>query len=80
MTKPIEPPRMPAPVEPEIFEDADGQAVQPIEQTDKMGPVFDALYEGECSGCGGPIDRGDQIRADRQGGWVQVGPCEELFR
>ena len=65
--------------EPDLFEDAGGIELEPIEQKG-MGPAFPAEYDGECSGCGGPIDRGDQIRADGQGGWVQVGPCEELFR
>lgn len=66
--------------EPEVLIEDAGVELEPIEQTGKMGPVFPALYDGECSGCGGEIMEGQQIRADGQGGWVEVGPCEELFR
>lgn len=65
--------------EPDVFEEPEGIELEPVKQAG-MGPVFVAEYEGECSGCGGEINRGDDIRADGQGGWVQVGPCEELFR
>lgn len=49
------------------------------------GPWFSASFdsgvreddfEGGCSGCGGPIYTGDEIRADGAGGWEHRG-CEE---
>lgn len=36
----------------------------------KMGPWFDATYEGACSNCGAAIDVGDRIRADGDGTYL----------
>lgn len=42
------------------------------------GPWFPARFDSECDGCGDPIDEGDQIRADGEGGYVCEGCGEEL--
>lgn len=45
---------------------------EPAARTDRStrpGPWFTATYAGECDGCGGQIEPGDQIRADGEGGW-----------
>jgi hypothetical protein len=34
------------------------------------GPWFPARFDGDCDGCGGPFDEGDQIRSDGEGGWL----------
>jgi hypothetical protein len=39
----------------------------------RYGSWFPASFPGECDGCGGHIDEGDQIRSDGEGGWL----CEE---
>lgn len=36
----------------------------------KLGPWFSASYAGECDGCGDPVEVGDQIRSDGDGGWL----------
>jgi hypothetical protein len=41
----------------------------PPEPPRQLGPWFTAQYDGTCSeGC--PIEAGDQIRADGEGGWL----------
>ena len=40
------------------------------------GPWFPARFDGDCDSCGGPIDQGDTIRADGEGGFV-CEPCGE---
>jgi hypothetical protein len=35
-----------------------------------LGPWFEARYDGDCSWCGEPIDEGDPIRSDGEGGWL----------
>lgn len=37
-----------------------------------LGPLIEARYSGRCSGCDQDIRRGDQIRADGEGGWLCV--------
>lgn len=37
---------------------------------DIRGPWFGARFPGECDGCGGAIEEGDQIRSDGEGGWL----------
>lgn len=36
----------------------------------RIGPAFSARFAGECDGCGGPIEPGDWIAADGDGGWL----------
>lgn len=38
-----------------------------------FGPWFTAGFDSDCDECGGPIDEGDRIRSDGEGGWL----CEE---
>ena len=40
------------------------------------GPWFPARFDSECDECGTPIDAGDTIRADGEGGYV-CEPCGE---
>lgn len=37
------------------------------------GPWFAARFDSDCGCCGDPIDEGDQIRSDGEGGWL--GEC-----
>ena len=38
------------------------------------GPWVTARYDGECDNCGDPIDAGDLICPDGEGGWL-CEPC-----
>jgi hypothetical protein len=40
------------------------------------GPWFPSRFDSECDECGQPIDEGDRIRADGEGGYV-CEPCGE---
>jgi hypothetical protein len=35
----------------------------------QLGPAFEAAYGGWCAGCDDPIEPGDRIRADGEGGY-----------
>lgn len=35
-----------------------------------LGPWITAGYGSDCHGCGDPIEDGDRIRSDGQGGWL----------
>lgn len=41
----------------------------------RKGSWFPARFPGECDGCGGAFDEGDDIRADGQGGWEAYDCC-----
>lgn len=34
------------------------------------GPWITARFDSDCDGCGAPMDEGDQIRSDGDGGWL----------
>ena len=44
----------------------------------RPGPWFPARFDSECDECGDPIDEGDEIRADGEGGYACKGCGEEL--
>lgn len=45
----------------------------PSDWNSGYGPWVDAAFDGECDGCDAPIEVGDRIRSDGEGGWL----CED---
>ena len=57
----------------DLFDDAS----EPV----RLGPVFMATYEGECTSCDEVIQPGEDIRADGAGGWIHADDmCEKVAR
>lgn len=47
----------------------------------KLGPIFMATYGGICAACGDNIVKGEDTRADGQGGWIHADDdCERMAR
>lgn len=51
--------------------------VEPMTTHTNKGPWFIASYGGECSTCFRTTEKGDEIRADGEGGWECLDPCGE---
>lgn len=52
-----------------VEEQVQAERVTDREHPGAPGPWFAARWDGECSGCGDPINVGDTIRADGEGGY-----------
>lgn len=45
----------------------------------RLGPIFTATYETECTSCDDSIVPGDPARADGRGGWIHADDqCEAI--
>jgi hypothetical protein len=53
--------------------------VRPYDPQDSLGPIFPAVYNGECPMCWSTIFPGDQIRAMSTGAFIHADDyCEDL--